>query len=154
VVDVELVDLPHVARGVAVGELLHGGEQPLELESLAIFVRAEELHAPLGELDHGRLEAGRLLGQLVDGARRGRIEATATDQPGPLELLQALAQEVRRDAVQTLLEIGEALGREEQLAHDEHGPAVPDDVEGAGEGAVLVVAPGHRGSMIQVGLTE
>src|SRR5262249_20850024 len=56
------------------------------------------------------------------------------DQAGALQAGQAFRQDVARDALRGCEEVGvAALAIEEDVAHDEERPAVPEDVEGAGD---------------------
>jgi len=47
--------------------------------------------------------------------------------------------------------LGEALGRQKQLADDEHGPTLPDDVEGSGNptGVPIATAGWHGHLLVQ-----
>ena len=58
---------------------------------------------------------------------------------------QPVGEQVGRDAGQASAEVGVAGAVvDQQLPHDQQGPAVPDDVEGPGEPAVLVVGAHAR----------
>src|SRR5439155_14151982 len=87
------------------------------------------------------------LGELVDGGGgRGR-QAPAPDEPRALHRLQPRREEVCRDPRETVEQVGIALGPDEELAHDEQRPALADDVEGAGDHAVLVIAAAGHGTL-------
>jgi len=95
---------------------------------------------PAAERHDGGLELQAPAGQLVHpGAGRRRELAPAHDRR-PLQLLQPLGENVRTDAGQAGAQAGEALGAEHQLAHDEEGPALTDQVEGMRRRASVVVA--------------
>ena len=90
-------------------------------------------------LEHGP-QAGAEVGELVDRrGGRGR-EAPLGDQAGGFKRAQALGEDVRADAREARLEVGVALGAQEEIADDEQRPALADDVERAGRGAELLVA--------------
>jgi hypothetical protein len=61
-------------------------------------------------------------------------------QAGLLEVAQPVGQQVGGNAGQVGAQVGEATAPEGELAQDEQGPAVADDVERGGDSAVLVVA--------------
>ena len=82
---------------------------------------------------HGRSQLSTPLGELVAAL------SVTTDDPRTLELAQPLDEEIGGDACQAVLELAVARRANQQLADDEEGPAVSDQVEGFGEGAVLVV---------------
>ena len=63
--------------------------------------------------------------------------------PGGLEVAEPGREDVRPDSGQAFGEVGVALRPLHQLADDEQGPAVADDVEGVGHRAVLVVVLRH-----------
>ena len=75
------------------------------------------------------------VGQLVE---RAAGAALLHDAAG-LQLAEALRQHVRARA-QADPQIAEALRPEQQLAHDQQGPALTDDVERAGDAAGISVA--------------
>ena len=69
----------------------------------------------------------------------------ALDQPFALHPLESLRQQVRGYARETPQQLGVALRAEQQVADDEQRPPFAEDVERAGEAAVLVVgASGHE----------
>ena len=63
--------------------------------------------------------------------------------PAALELLQTRGENVRAEAGEARGEIRVALRAVEQLTHDQERPALPDQPEGMGNGAVLLVALAH-----------
>src|SRR5438876_946673 len=88
------------------------------------------------------LEAG--VRQLVDaGSGRWRQHLLRNDARR-LEVAEPGRKDVRPDSGQALGKVGVALGALGELADDEEGPAVAHDVEGVGNGAVLVVVLRHR----------
>ena len=56
-----------------------------------------------------------------------------------LELAQALGEDVGAQDSEAGAQVGEALRAEQQLAHDEQGPALADEVERAGDPAAVAV---------------
>jgi hypothetical protein len=66
--------------------------------------------------------------------RRVIFVAPPPYQTAPLEPFEALAQDVGRDMLGRLQELGKAaLAVEEQVAHHQERPPVTDDVERAGD---------------------
>ena len=109
----------HADPGLARGEGRHAAEAP--------------------ERDHDRLELAPALGELVDPRSRGRGERAAADDARLLEVAQALGEDVGADVWESGAQVGEALGPQQQLADDEQGPALADDVEGACDPAAVAV---------------
>jgi len=107
---------------------------------------------PAAERHDGKLELQAPVGQLVHpGAGRRGKPAPAHDRHS-LELRQPLRENIRADAGQALPQVGEALGAEHQLAHDQQRPALADEVEGMSRRASVVVAafacfPCHGGQV-------
>jgi hypothetical protein len=100
--------------------------------------------APAAEREHDRLELPATRGERVDLGARGGRELVVLEDPGRLEVAQALREDVGAEVGQAGAQVGEALGAEQQLAHDEERPALADDVEGAGDAtAIPVRALGH-----------
>ncbi len=64
-----------------------------------------------------------------------------------LELSQALCEHVRAHVGEAGPQVGEALGAQQELAHDHQGPALAHQVEGAGDSAGIAVGAlcGHGG---------
>src|SRR5205807_10497831 len=105
--------------------------------------RAERAGAPECEFPHDRLQLEAVVRQLVDpGGGRWRQRLLRGDAGG-LEVAEPGCEDVRSDSGQALGEVGVALRPPQQLADDEQGPAVADDVEGVSHGAVLVVVLRH-----------
>ena len=61
------------------------------------------------------------------------------EDTGLLKLAQPLREDVGAGVGETRAQVGEALRAEQQLPHDEQGPALADQVEGVGETARLPV---------------
>ena len=86
----------------------------------------------------------------------GRQRAAAHDA-GLLELAQPLRQDVRAQVRHAGAQIGEPLRPEQQLAHDEQRPPLPDHVEGACDPARIAVGSlaGHLPNYhLTVGMTN
>ena len=90
------------------------------------------------------LEAPALVGQLVDGPRRRRRQLAAGHEATVLHLAESRGQEVRGDAGEGPIEVGETGGAGQQLADDQQRPALADDVECLSHGAVLAVRAFHH----------
>jgi hypothetical protein len=73
--------------------------------------------------------------------RARRAVGTARDEPFGFERVDTAAEDGARD-VEVRGELAEALHAHEQVAHDQQRPALPDDLERAGEGAGLAVVVG------------
>src|SRR3954454_21947005 len=102
---------------------------------------------PGGGRVHHRLALWSALGELVDPRSRGGRERAATHEARLLEIAQALGQDVGADVGQSGAQIGEALGAQQQLADDEEGPALADEVEGPRDPAAIAVgALGRHGT--------
>jgi hypothetical protein len=78
--------------------------------------------------------------ELVHGRGGGWRQPALRDEARGLQLLQPVGEDVRADPWQAGDEVGVALRPLGQLADDEQRPALADEAEGAGDGAVLVVA--------------
>src|SRR5262249_21641193 len=68
-------------------------------------------------------------------------QEAAPDDSTAFELLEPLGEHVRRDPREARAQVGEALRPEDEVADDEQRPAFPDEIERAGDPAVLSVAP-------------
>ena len=101
----------------------------------------DRARTPAAEREHDRDELLSVLGELVDVRRRGGWQLAARDDPVALELTQPLAEDVRRDTRQAVTQIGESPRTEDELSQHEQRPALADEVEGAGDAALLLVAP-------------
>ena len=86
--------------------------------------------APAAERRDDRLELLAPLGQLVDAraGRRGKLAPPHDSRP--LELAQALSEDVGAGVDDARAKIREALGAEQQLADDQQRPALADEIEG------------------------
>jgi hypothetical protein len=94
--------------------------------------------APLHERDDRRPEVDALLAEAVLEALGALLVAPALEQALLGQALEAIGQDVAGDA-EAALEVVEAADAQEGVADDEQRPAVAEDLEGAGDGAVLVV---------------
>ena len=103
--------------------------------------RERRLAAPAAELEDDRLEREAAVGELVDARARRRRELATAEEPGLLELAQALGEHVGAQVRQARAQVGEALRAEQQLAHDQQRPALADDIEGARDAAAVAVGP-------------
>ncbi len=140
-VDDEPVDLVDAGRG---GRVVPGRDGPVR-GGLGAHLgrraqRGEQLHAEARHRLQDRHGVARLRGRRVDRAGRGRRQLLRRDEAVLGERLETLGEERRRDPGQVLAEVDEALVAEEQLAEDQQAPAIADEVERAGDRAVLAVA--------------
>jgi hypothetical protein len=67
------------------------------------------------------------------------VVGSLLEDAGLDEILQPIRQEIRRDAREAMEKLVVPPGPLEKLAHDEEDPAVADDIETAGEAAVLAI---------------
>ena len=86
------------------------------------------------------LEVAAALGQQVAAAE-------LLDQALPLEGPQPFGQQAARESGQAAGQAVERRRADVEVAQDQQRPAVPDEVEGAGDRAVLAVALGHASRM-------
>ena len=93
--------------------------------------------APPDQLADRRLQRQSDRRQLVGLGIEGRGQSGAPHDAALDQGVEAAGQHGRADAAQPLDQVAEALGAEQQLAHDEQRPALPDDLGGAGEGTEL-----------------
>ena len=98
------------------------------------------LRPPEPEPEDDVLELAPVLGELVAHSARRPRQHLATHDPFVLELLQPRREDVRGDPRLAALQVGEALGAAEQVAHEHERPALADELERMGEPAVLSVA--------------
>lgn len=91
--------------------------------------------APSGHLAEDGLEVGAFGGEGVFGAGRDFGVAAAGDDAVLLEVVETLGEGAGVDAADGALEFAEAFGTAEQVAQDERGPFVADDLHGAGDAA-------------------
>src|SRR6266508_2977412 len=147
--DVQLI--AHVHR-VRRGGLERGHErqaQRVDGEHVIRLGIAQRLGAPATKQQHDVFELGAIGGQLVNHTGRRPRQHAAAHDANLLELLQPGGQNIGRNAWQTLAQLGEALGPEDQVANDQQRPALAHELEGAGEAAELVIAPtGHATNTI------
>jgi hypothetical protein len=85
---------------------------------------------------YGSAKLAAPVGQVVLEAARVLAVGDAADQARVFEALEAIGEQVGRDVFGRGQEFAEALLAVEQVADDEQCPAVADDVERAGDGAV------------------
>ena len=91
--------------------------------------------------------------QVTAGGRQLVLERPALgagsprDDLGPLQRAHAVGEDRARDPWQAALELVEAFGATEHLAHDQERPAVAEDLACLGDRAVLSVAS-HRATML------
>jgi hypothetical protein len=88
--------------------------------------------------DH-RLEFLTPLCELVDPRCRRRSKLAPPYYPSPLELSQALGEDVGARGGQACSQVGEAFGSEQKLAHDQKCPPLAYEVEGVSRGASVAV---------------
>ena len=82
--------------------------------------------------------------------RRGRrVERALAHQARGLQLPQALGEHVGADLREPGAQVGEALGPEQQLAHDQQRPALAHEVERPRHAAAISVGPGHTDSLAE-----
>lgn len=107
-------------------------------------------HPPGGErLEHG-LEVATPRGERVDRSRGGRRQLASLHHAVRGEIAQPLREDGGCDAGQAGGEVGEALRAEPEIAHDQHRPAIADDVERPRDRARLAVGPTHLASLYQI----
>ena len=93
------------------------------------------LVAPRGQrAEHGH-EVARAFGELVVDARRHLAVALAGEQAVGDHAVQARAKLLGGDPGEDALQLDETTRAGGQVAHDEQGPLVPDQVKGARIGA-------------------
>jgi hypothetical protein len=138
IAEAQLVAGVHAVGGCRVEERLQRDHERV-VRDLRLARRERGDAAPAPERDHDRLELAPTRGQLVD-ARAGRWrQRAAAHDARLLELLEPLGQDVGADVGKPGAQVGEALGPEEQLAHDEQRPALAHEVERAGHAAAVAV---------------
>jgi hypothetical protein len=128
----------------AVVERPRGAEQPPAARRVVAAAGDHEREGPAHELAHDGPQRAAPRRGAVERRRHRRRRLDPLEQALGLEVAQALGQEVRRDARQAVAQVGEAAVAQEQLAHDEQGPTVADDVERPGHAAELAVGPHRR----------
>ena len=94
------------------------------------------------EARHGsqhRDDGPAFVGEPVDVAGRRRRQLDRGDKAGSLERAETVAQKVGGDAVEGVAKVGLAPLTKRELAADQQGPAVADEIESGGDRAVLPV---------------
>jgi len=116
--------------------------EPVAAE-LVVLVRLGHVpDAPAAQRFEDRLEFVPGAGQPEQCRGDGRGGFLAPHQAGPLELPEAVREQVGGDARQPALQVGvPARALQEELPDDEQGPPVTDHVECLGYRAVLAVGP-------------
>jgi hypothetical protein len=74
--------------------------------------------------------------------RRGKL--SVPHHPDPLELVQALGEDVGARLGYVHPQVGEALGAEQQLAHYEQRPSLSREVQSVGGAPITVCSPGRH----------
>src|ERR1700678_238097 len=123
----------------------NSGQEPVQWRYRAHVDRVQPVQAkPRDALQDGQDSLPARVAERVDGApNRGR-QVGALDQPIVLELFEPLSEQIGRDAGQLGAQIAVAAGPSDQLAQDQQCPSLTQDVEPAGDRAVLVVVPGSH----------
>jgi hypothetical protein len=119
---------------------VEGEQHPVGLERVVRPHREEEVTAPADQLADGGPERQAHRRELVDRRVEGGGQGGASHHAILDQAVEAAGQHGRAHAAQALDQVAEALGPEQQLAHDQERPALADDLGGAGEGAELRVA--------------
>lgn len=154
------------ARGRVVGRANLPLQRRLRLQPTAVEVRRDRLertrqqdplarlrrahgvvHAPDVERRNHGAELRALLRQPVAHFLPPRLLVTF-DDARRFQFAQPQREPLGRDVVQPAKQVGEALGPPQQVPHDEQRPLFADHLEGAGDGAEVVVGtrPGHLDS--------
>src|SRR4051812_45030643 len=94
--------------------------------------------APLHQRDDRRPQVDALLAEAVLEALRALLVAMALEQSLVGQALEAVGQHIAGDA-EVALEVVEAAHAEEGVADDEQRPPDAEHLEGAGDGAVLLI---------------
>src|SRR5947207_615536 len=109
-------------------------------ERVLAEVLVEQRPTPAPQRMHGGLQLATASGETEEGGGHGGRRLLTLDDSGPLEVAQALGEQVGRDAGEAVAEVGvPAAVSQQQLANDQHGPAVADDVQRLRDAAVLAV---------------
>src|SRR5207247_6448975 len=91
--------------------------------------------SPFGDCADWAPELAALTGELVFEARWMGAVRDASDQQLLLEAVEALGQNIGGDCFRRGQQLAEALATPEQIADEQKGPSVTDQVEGAGDRA-------------------
>src|SRR4030095_4324101 len=167
------VDLPPLEHEPPRSRATHGRRHPAEVEAHDDPLRGQrfQVHTP-GDLPHEKARVQLTPADLCTGpplaplsealdkrpqllTRRGEVvfAPTATrpghapHDAGVLELLETSGEERARHQGHTPMKVAEATAPAEQLAQDERGPSLGDDLGGLGDRAELTV-PLHLGPRI------
>jgi hypothetical protein len=128
-----------VWSSVSEEELDREGE-PVALECLIRPLFAHERQTPTSELADDCVEIAAATRQAEECRCNRRWCLLARNDADPLELLQAVCEQVGCDPRQAVSQVRVAAWpAQEQLAHDQQRPALAEDVKAFGDGAVLVV---------------
>ena len=103
---------------------LEGDHERIGADGGVVGGRERGHAAPAPEREHDGLELGAAVGERVDLGARRRWQLVAHHHPRGLEVAQALGEDVGAQVGQAGAQVGEALGPQQQLAHDEQGPAL------------------------------
>ncbi len=95
----------------------------------------EVLHAPVGERIDGVSQRPAFVGQVVFDAQWVLTVRDAADEALALQTFESVGQDVRGDVFGRGQEVAVAELAEKQVADEQQGPAIADDVEGRGDGA-------------------
>lgn len=95
--------------------------------------------APEDQADDDGFESPACVGETVFDALGTPRRVVAHEESLFGELGEPLGEKRRADPAERTLELSEAAVSEEQLAHDEQTPAVPDPVQRAGQSAELTI---------------
>src|SRR3954453_10200759 len=103
-------------------------------ERVLADVLVEQRPTPAPQGVDGGLQLATASGETEEGGgHRGR-RLLSVDDSGPLEVAQAVGEQIGRDAGEAVAEVGVAASvAQQQLADDQQGPAVADDVQRLGE---------------------
>src|SRR5262245_48139292 len=107
----------------------------------------EPAGTPGDQRNHRRSKIPTVLGQLVHLPSGRRRQLFSRDDAVAFEGSQPLGEELAADARQTVDQIREPPRPQHELADDQQGPAITDDVERARRAAVLLVAMIRHGKM-------
>ncbi len=104
--------------------------QDVGVDAHAGVLRAQRrAAAPAAELVQHRGELRPPVGELIHPGAERRGELAAPDDAGALEVAQTLREDVGAGVEDSLTQVGEALGAEQQLADHEHGPPLAHEIE-------------------------
>ena len=133
-----------VQHGAPVGQLrgvdtpVHPPHKQLGIELERLWVAEDVLRRPLAESEHDRTQGVTRSGEVV-------LAVEAVDEPGVLQPAQTFREQTARQARQAACEIVEPRRPEEEVAHDEHGPSLAEEIDGPRDRAVLAVTGALHG---------